>query len=227
MIDDNLELPTSPPPTPAPGAVLLTGVLDGDGRARLLITGDDGATCYLPADPPEAVAPPAQRLVTPGFHGPTVPRFLVSGRPEAAMLAPVDRVAPAGAVVEAQWRQRQAGSPDWAEVAIVAGADVTIGSFMARVVAHGDAKPTMLGTGTVAALLTVTAPIPRGVPLWLVLVASGGTMPDVIASAFPDPIASGGSAVGVDGWRPSQDPGPIGFNAQNAPAPFCAVVRVP
>lgn len=225
MIDDNLELPATAAPTPSAGAVLLTATTDGDGHARLLVTGDDGATMTLP---PEAPVAPAQRLVTPGFHGPTVPRALVSGIPEAHLLGAVDHDVPPGAVVEVAWRQVLAGSVGYGEVALMAG-PAPLGNPSLAIVGWGDCAAAMLGTGTIAASLTTTAPIARGTSLWLVVTAWGGTMPTILASAYPDPIASGGVAVGVPMWRPSQNVGQpaVGWDAQDAPPPIAAAVRVP
>lgn len=231
MTDDILSLYVSPAPdiAPRPDHVTVYPADDGEGTLRLYAVTPDGVTHCLTKAPDGPG--PAVTLTTPGFHGPTIPTYLVSEEPIQGYLGVAHQDIPAGAAFECAWRQTLGASVGWGEVAILVG-PATNGNGLMTVAASGDAKPAMQGVGTVAATAIATRFIPRGSSMWATLAiwnpAPGQPTPQVIASAYPDPISSGRvTRCTIPGWKPSASPDvPIG-DAQTSARPPCIAVIVP
>lgn len=231
MTDDTLTLVLVPSPDIATRADAITAYPadDGEGTVRLYAVTGDGAThCLTP--PPDGPGLPVT-LTSPGFHGPTIPTYLASEEPVQCYLGVAHRNIPVGAALEFAWRQTLGASVGWGEVAILVG-PAMLGNQALTVAAVGDAKPAMHGVGTVAATAIVTRYIPRGSSLWATLAiwnpTHGQPTPQVIASAYPDPVSSGRvTRCTVPGWKPSLTPDvPIG-DAQTSARPPCIAVIVP
>ena len=191
MIDNDLTLPALPQPDPVADAVVLYGYDDGEGVRpyAVLPTGERRDLA-----PPPVVAP-VQRLTTPGFHGATIPSALVSAEHVIGELGAADHDSPVGAPVSVSWRISIPGTVGWGEVAVCAG---QAGQPL-RIVAHADIAAILAyPASTQTAWFATIGPVARGETLWLSFAAwspPGGTapMPRLLASAYPDPIASGGT----------------------------------
>lgn len=231
MIDADLTLPAADPPAPVAGAVVLYSYDDGDSVRPYAVmpTGERRDLAPVP------VVAPAQRLTSPGFHGATIPIALVSAEHIIGCMGAVDHDVPAGALVPVSWRIVTPGVVGWAEVALVAGPVGAPG----RIVGTADITA-ILGypASTQTVEVTTTEWVARGETLRLAFAAwvpPGWTqpLPRLLASAYPDPIASGGVArvTGPTGeTRPSVIASlgqPYGGDPYAPVLPFVAAVLVP
>lgn len=233
MTDDTLTLELAPAPdiAPIPNGVTMYPADDGEGVVRMRVVTSDGVTHDLT---PAPVAAPAQRLTSPGFHGPAIPRQLVSAEHRLGCMGAVDHDVPAGALLSVSWRQIQGGQVGWGEVAVYA----SNGLGPKRLVASANAAQELTYLGTVTKEVPTTGWIQRGEMLWFTLAiwlppAWTHPVPQVLCSAYPDPIASGGVAriIGaVAESRPSEIAAlgqAIGVDPQAGTLPIVAVVLVP
>lgn len=234
MIDDKLTLPKlTEAPSPEAGAVTLFALDDGEGVTRFYARSDDGSQFELTPPPFAPPALPAVALTTAASHGPTSYVALVTDAPVATHLGVAHRDFAVGEVIECAWPQL-GGVVGWMDAAILA-APGTTGNPALGTVAAADVTASAGATGDVAALVPVTAPIPRGTSLWLTLAAwqppgSVAPMPRVLASVF----ASRHAAVnGIPGWRPTlAGPGSFGWSVYGLPGglgarPIAATVLLP
>jgi hypothetical protein len=234
MIDDKLTLTiATEPPVADPGTITIFATCDdGEPPAYPMVLLGDGTT--RPLFPSVPTAPP-QRLVTPGFHGPTIPRPLVHAEHVISVVGEANHDVPVGAVVEAMWRLAAPGVVGWGEVALIADGVAGAG----RVVAHADIADLLsYPANTHGVGLPVVAPIACGDTLRLVFAVwcePGSTqpMPQLLASAYPDPIASGGVTRVIGDLalvRPSQAAAlgqPYSGDRFTTALPFVATVRLP
>ena len=229
MRDDSLTLPvlSEAPPIEA-GAATLYVLDDGDGTARLYARSDDGSQFELtpPLDVPPTI--PALALATAATHGPT--SYVSLDVPRSTYLGVAHRDIAVGEVIECAWPQL-AGDVGWMEIAVLAG-PATAGNPLLGIVAAADVTTMAEISGRPAALVPVTAAIPRGTSLWFVLAvwqpAGSTTAPSVAASVFATHHAAINT---VPGWRPTGIGQPaVGWSTHYVtppPRPVVATVLLP
>ena len=234
MLDDSLTLSATAIPAPTENAVEVRAADDGDGALRLFAVLPDGAThCLTPAPVPpvEAPAPPAVRLTSPGYYGPTVPRSLVHAEHVVGCVGVAPHAVALGAPLEVRFRLVQPGTVGWAEIGVYA----SNADNLLRRVAAVDVKDVMsYPAGTHVGMATTIAPIAAGETLWATVAAwtpPGQTAPTpiLLASAFPDPLGGGVLRVVGDNAlvRPSQTSQPIGADPIGTALPWAMTVLLP
>ena len=234
MLDDSLTLSATAIPAPTENAVEVRAADDGDGALRLFAVLPDGAThCLTPAPVPpvEAPAPPAVRLTSPGYYGPTVPRSLVHAEHVVGCVGVAPHAVALGAPLEVRFRLVQPGTVGWAEIGVYA----SNADNLLRRVAAVDVKDAMgYPAGTHVGMAPTVAPIAAGETLWATVAAwtpPGQTAPTpiLLASAFPDPLGGGVLRVVGDNAlvRPSQTATPIGADPIGTALPWAMTVLLP
>ena len=234
MLDDSLTLSATAIPAPTENAVEVRAADDGDGALRLFAVLPDGAThCLTPAPVPpvEAPAPPAVRLTSPGYYGPTVPRSLVHAEHVVGCVGVAPHAVALGAPLEVRFRLVQPGTVGWAEIGVYA----SNADNLLRRVASVDVKDAMgYPAGTHVGMAPTVAPIAAGETLWATVAVwtpPGQTAPTpiLLASAFPDPLGGGVLRITGDNAlvRPSQTATPIGADPIGTALPWAMTVLLP